>query len=79
MEEFLCETDSIRKHQPVEKQHVKDLHNAELKDLKAELNEESKESRPMKDGLLVLTASDCAALSKMMESEVVSALKSRIA
>lgn len=60
--EFLCETHSIRKHQPMEKHHVEDLYDAALKGLKEELNEESKESKPIKDGPVLFAAPDCAAL-----------------
>lgn len=60
--EFLCETHSIRKHQPMEKHHVEDLYDAALKELKEELNEESKESKPIKDGPVLFAAPGCAAL-----------------
>ncbi|XGW15120.1 hypothetical protein V3C99_000979, partial [Haemonchus contortus] len=60
--EFLCETDVIRKHAPIEEYCVEDMYNRALKEMKNELNEESRETRAVKEGPTMYAAPECAAV-----------------
>ncbi|KIH55035.1 hypothetical protein ANCDUO_14816 [Ancylostoma duodenale] len=58
--EFVCENEGIKKHENVEKSVVEKMYDAALQALKEDLEEETKQARPEKDGPLGFAAPESA-------------------